>query len=554
MENKKTTKILMTLMGLCVFLSLIVLQAAIDIVTNYFRIVFIIMYMLAFVCFIFFKKYYIEEGNYIGEANKTVLKFTIVVSIISFAGLLADIILGKTIGKSFVYIVFVLLATVYVLSMLVFFKNENSKKYKYFILIEFIVMYMIFVSIGTYWMFFSTIAMLVIFTVYGDRKFNFTVGIIINSMTFIGVRLQLNNVTDKENIYYYVWMYLVMFFISFVIVLCTISSSTMINMMAKDKLKKVEHKQLITQSISKEAAMVGNQIKENINKTTLGMKYLDESSADSIKIFDEIIEDNDNNVNGTKIQRNMIRKIINMISNANMRIDIALEMINNTLSSLENSIDSTNIVSTKSQSIIDKNNKVKKQLSEYIRSVENLKGFTNSIEEIVNQEDLLSISAAIESQRSEVDNKEFDLVANEIQTLAEKSDAFVSQIKSTIFNLEKNLAKVNNTIFKVDLSTKQEDVIIKKNIEQLKEMRDQIMHLKLNVTDSLKNLLDVIKYIKYIENVSVSLYEESKKIKDKTIKVVGNNKENIYKLSEIKEQIDIMNRNAKLLVDIEKIK
>ena len=149
MENKKTTRILMTLMGLCVFLSLIVLQAAIDIVTNYFRIVFIIMYMLAFVCFIFLKKYYIEEENYIGEANKTVLKFTIVVSIISFAGLLADIILGKTIGKSFIYIVFVLLATVYVLSMLVFFKNENSKKYKYFILIEFIVMYMIFVSIGT---------------------------------------------------------------------------------------------------------------------------------------------------------------------------------------------------------------------------------------------------------------------------------------------------------------------------------------------------------------------------------------------------------------------
>ena len=328
----------------------------------------------------------------------------------------------------------------------------------------------------------------------------------------------------------------------------------MINMMAKDKLKKVEQKQLITQSISKEAVMVGNQIKENINKTTLGMKYLDESSADSIKIFDEIIEDNDNNVNGTKIQRNMIRKIINMISNANMRIDIALEMINNTLSSLENSIESTNKVSTKSQSIIDKNNKVKIQLSEFIRSVENLKGFTNSIEEIVNQEDLLSISAAIESQRSEVDNKEFDLVANEIQTLAEKSDAFVSQIKSTIFNLEKNLAKVNNTIFKVDLSTKQEDVIIKKNIERLKEMRDQIMHLKLNVTDSLKNLLDVIKYIRYIENVSVSLYEESKKIKDKTIKVVGNKKENISKLSEIKEQIDIMNRNAKLLVDIEKIK
>ena len=206
-------------------------------------------------------------------------------------------------------------------------------------------------------------------------------------------------------------------------------------------------------------------------------------------------------------------------------ISASTEEIDHSISDLSHNVEETE---QKAQEIMERANEVKEkaiasskkaneiydekqvriqQAIEQAKVVEKIGILADTIGDIANQTNLLSLNANIEASRAGEAGRGFAVVANEVRNLAEQSSASVSDIRQVIANVQRAFEEMSH------LSTEVMEFInnqVKPDYQQLVEIGEQYQHDSEYVQGMANNLGDSSRAITdSISEVSASIQSVS---------------------------------------------
>ena len=208
-------------------------------------------------------------------------------------------------------------------------------------------------------------------------------------------------------------------------------------------------------------------VNETINKIDLGTT----DSTNNLELLTSNMEDVSNSINRID---SLATNVTSMADKANSLSEFGLDIIN---------------------ALINKANETKKitcEVNEVIqlvsKSVEDIAIMNETITEITQQTNLLSLNAAIEAARAGEAGKGFSVVADEIKKLAEKTELSAKEIANTITyvksNVENAVMKANDTSNAVENQQKS----VKQSHDIFGDIISSISTLSIKVNDISKDL------------------------------------------------------------------
>ena len=112
---------------------------------------------------------------------------------------------------------------------------------------------------------------------------------------------------------------------------------------------------------------------------------LDVASSNSLRIINEIVQGNNNNVKSVENQSEMTSNITFMIEGVLNETDKAFEAANESLSFLQKSLESFKVLKNKSNLITESNKKVIESIDSFVSNAHKVKNITNGISEYLNK-------------------------------------------------------------------------------------------------------------------------------------------------------------------------
>lgn len=147
----------------------------------------------------------------------------------------------------------------------------------------------------------------------------------------------------------------------------------------------------------------------------------------------------------------------------------------NKIDKLDKSLDDLSKAFTSSSSTV----------SELVSKLESVNTITDSISQIANQTNLLSLNAAIEAARAGEAGKGFSVVASEVRKLAENSKQAVLSITDILDDIKKDILNASN-------SMNGGNEAIKSQESTLAETKDSFINIKASIDDATLEINDCI--------------------------------------------------------------
>lgn len=240
------------------------------------------------------------------------------------------------------------------------------------------------------------------------------------------------------------------------------------------------------------------KVRESVDKGTKLIDDLDDSAENSLSIYKEIAEGNDNNSKRVSKQSELADNITNLIEQVEAKTNGAIITSNKSLKGLNVSKMSMEALKDKSQNVIKYNEDVMNVIEDFVNKVQEVKKITEGINEISEQTNLLSLNASIESARAGESGKGFAVVAGEIRNLADETGKLIGDIDNIVKELSNKALNAKQVVNLVVNAVDEENNTIDQTMEKFEMMEKEIENLDVDMKEILLKAKEVVDYNKVI--------------------------------------------------------
>lgn len=267
---------------------------------------------------------------------------------------------------------------------------------------------------------------------------------------------------------------------------------------------------------------IDSELNKSIENRTINLKdkteFINsslESLSDSVK---SLVDSNSNHTNEISHTKNILsdfstsmENLAENITNVHIQIldtdktaDSGLSVIDNldvSLKELEESFTTSNST-----------------VNSLVSKLESVNTITDSISQIANQTNLLSLNAAIEAARAGEAGKGFSVVAGEVKRLAENSEAAVKSITAILDEIKSDILKASNAMNNGNLALKVQQDSLSDAKESFSSIKSSIDDAAAEIGTCITNLTTAYEakdtVISSVENLEKKYIEETSAAKE----------------------------------------
>lgn len=262
--------------------------------------------------------------------------------------------------------------------------------------------------------------------------------------------------------------------------------------MKGEQMNEVKSKKEKSEQILSDVLALGNTVKENTNKADALMEELNDATTTALETLKAVADSNNDNAKNIESQTVMTSNIQEMIITADSNVSRMERIAGDSLNMVSEGRKLVEKLDDKASNISAMNEQVMNTINEFVKNAIEVRGITDKINGISSQTNLLSLNASIESARAGEAGRGFAVVADEIRNLADETQTLTAEINGIVETLENNASGTKETVSKVVASIEDEKVLIDDSMDTYVKMEDMFKQLYESVTDTQKQLKQIV--------------------------------------------------------------
>ncbi|MEF2586460.1 MAG: methyl-accepting chemotaxis protein [Butyrivibrio sp.] len=262
--------------------------------------------------------------------------------------------------------------------------------------------------------------------------------------------------------------------------------------MKGEQMNEVKSEKEKSEQILSDVLALGNTVKENTNKADALMEELNDATTTALETLKAVADSNNDNAKNIESQTVMTSNIQEMIITADSNASRMERIAGDSLNMVSEGRKLVEKLDDKASNISAMNEQVMNTINEFVKNAIEVRGITDKINGISSQTNLLSLNASIESARAGEAGRGFAVVADEIRNLADETQTLTAEINGIVETLENNASGTKETVSKVVASIEDEKVLIDDSMDTYVKMEDMFKQLYESVTDTQKQLKQIV--------------------------------------------------------------
>lgn len=262
--------------------------------------------------------------------------------------------------------------------------------------------------------------------------------------------------------------------------------------MKGEQMNEVKSEKEKSEQILSDVLTLGNTVKENTNKADALMEELNDATTTALETLKAVADSNNDNAKNIESQTVMTSNIQEMIITADSNASRMERIAGDSLNMVSEGRKLVEKLDDKASNISAMNEQVMNTINEFVKNAIEVRGITDKINGISSQTNLLSLNASIESARAGEAGRGFAVVADEIRNLADETQTLTAEINGIVETLENNASGTKETVSKVVASIEDEKVLIDDSMDTYVKMEDMFKQLYESVTDTQKQLKQIV--------------------------------------------------------------
>lgn len=262
--------------------------------------------------------------------------------------------------------------------------------------------------------------------------------------------------------------------------------------MKGEQMNEVKSEKEKSEQILSDVLALGNTVKENTNKVDALMEELNDATTTALETLKAVADSNNDNAKNIESQTVMTSNIQEMIITADSNASRMERIAGDSLNMVSEGRKLVEKLDDKASNISAMNEQVMNTINEFVKNAIEVRGITDKINGISSQTNLLSLNASIESARAGEAGRGFAVVADEIRNLADETKTLTAEINGIVETLENNASGTKETVSKVVESIEDEKVLIDDSMDTYVKMEDMFKQLYESVTDTQKQLKQIV--------------------------------------------------------------
>ena len=262
--------------------------------------------------------------------------------------------------------------------------------------------------------------------------------------------------------------------------------------MKGEQMNEVKSEKEKSEQILSDVLTLGNTVKENTNKADALMGELNDATITALETLKAVADSNNDNAKNIESQTVMTSNIQEMIVTADSNASRMERIAGDSLNMVSEGRKLVEKLDDKAANISAMNEQVMNTINEFVKNAIEVRGITDKINGISSQTNLLSLNASIESARAGEAGRGFAVVADEIRNLADETQTLTAEISGIVETLENNASGTKETVSRVVASIEDEKVLIDDSMDTYVKMEDMFKQLYESVTDTQKQLKQIV--------------------------------------------------------------